>query len=712
MQYLIYILCLLISANAYEVQAKKPQASIRFTSSNPIIDGDLTDPSWQEATTINQLTQVWPKINSANIDESKSKVKLMYNEEYLLVSADLFSDHTPITANTLQYNQDTTGDDSFTMLIDTFGSKQNAYWFSVNPNSVKNDGLIVNNTKNIPEWNGVWYASSKITEEGWAVEMAIPFKMLSFDPKADAWGLNIIHKVAQSQTELRWTNINQNSEYFAPEKFGLLTGLKEIDQGYGLDIRLSTVARDVSSPSEKYSEITPSLDVFYKWTPAISTALTLNTDFSNTDVDERQLNLGRFNLFLPEKRDFFLQDAGIFEFGGLNKNGRPFFSRKIGLDPHGKPIDINAGLKFSGFGERWGFGLLSVNTEDVNNQGTQQLTVARGTWQVNEHLKSGFMITDGDPSIDLSNQTFGLDFDFRDHSFLTDKTLELGAWLQRNNTEGINKDDMAWGLSASYPNDIINVSVSFKELQKNFKPALGFVNRTDIRKYSFEGRYRHHLDKFGIQLLDHSLNAYVTTDLTDKIKTSTLFLNYLNFTTYQGDFLRLAVEDTNENLIIPFNFLNKVVIEPLDYHYNRYWLIANTSTARSWIINATWNTGQFYSGDKDTISVELKWRPSININTAIKIRNDDININQQNINFSQIKLTLDLTVSNTLSWQNYFQYDDLSRQLGISSRLHWVYKPEFESHISFNSNYLKTLDDSFQQEVRELTFRVGGMWRF
>ncbi|MBA6289034.1 hypothetical protein [Colwellia sp. MB3u-4] len=306
MQYLTYILCLLISTNAFASQTKKPQVSINFTSAKPTTDGDLQDPSLQAEATIDQLTQVWPKVKSANIN--KSKIKLMYNDEYLLIGAELFNNHTPITANTLQYNQDTTGDDSFTILVDTFDNEQNTYWFSVNPNSVKNDGFIVNNSKNIPEWNGVWYASSKRTDKEWAVEMAIPFKMLTFDPNADAWGLNVI--------------------------------------------------------------------------------------------------------------------------------------QKIGLDPHGRPIDINTGVRFSGYGDRWRLGLLSVNTESINSKGTQQLTDARGTWLINEHIKSGFMITDGDPSTDVSNQTFCLDF--RDHRFLTNKALEVGAWLQSNNTEGINKYDMAW----------------------------------------------------------------------------------------------------------------------------------------------------------------------------------------------------------------------------------------------------------------------------
>jgi hypothetical protein len=186
-----------------------------------------------------------------------------------------------------------------------------------------------------------------VTDKGWTLELALPFKTLSFDPREEGWGLNLVRAIRRNGEEAAW---NLPRDYPSLDAMGFAKGINDIDPGRGLDVVPSFALRErqAFSPSESNFELEPSLDVFYRLTPSLTSSFTVNTDFSATEVDDRQVNLTRFSLFFPEKRDFFLRDADIFEFGELAENGRPFFSRTIGLSPGGEPVDLIGGAKLTG----------------------------------------------------------------------------------------------------------------------------------------------------------------------------------------------------------------------------------------------------------------------------------------------------------------------------------------------------------------------------
>ena len=199
----------------------------------------------------------------------------------------------------------------------------------------------------------------------------------------------------------------------------------------------------------------PSLDVFYKITPSLTGALTINTDFSATEVDDRQVNLTRFGLFFPEKRDFFLQDADIFEFGGLEANGRPFFSRRIGLSDDGEPIDLEVGGKLTGRVGRWNIGALSVRQDDVRARPcpADNATVARASANLLEESNVGMIVTEGNPGSTVDNSLAGVDFLYRNSRLPGGKLVEVSAWAQESDTDGETADQSAHGFRVAMPNN-------------------------------------------------------------------------------------------------------------------------------------------------------------------------------------------------------------------------------------------------------------------
>ena len=277
--------------------------------------------------------------------------------------------------------------------------------------------------QHLATWDTVWHADSSYNDQGWATEIAIPFKSISFHPSNQTWGINFSRSIRRRGEEITWISRNRT---YNPSIVGELTGLTGMDQGIGLDIVPTIVMgnkKDFKSTSDQSSS-EPSLDLFYKITPSLNGSLTFNTDFSSTDVDTRQVNLTRFNLFFPEKRTFFLQDTDIFEFGRIGsntnnkaidgqanrENGRPFFSRKIGLNSSGQPIDINQGGKLSGRIGRWSIGALAINQDSYSTIESSNLFVGRASASILEESSIGLIATSGDPISNIGNSLVGFDF--------------------------------------------------------------------------------------------------------------------------------------------------------------------------------------------------------------------------------------------------------------------------------------------------------------
>ena len=333
------------------------------------------------------------------------------------------------------------------MLLDPFHDRRSGYRFMTNPNGLRQEGLFQNISEEQWDWEGIWYTASTIDEQGWVTEIAIPFKTLSFDPSNDTWGINFRRAIARRDERTGWVSRNRNSD---PSTSGTVVGLTGLEQGVGLDIvpSLSVSERRPFDGTASTTDTDPSLDLFYKITPSLTGALTINTDFSATEVDDRQVNLTRFGLFFPEKRDFFLQDADIFEFGGLEENGRPFFSRRIGLSDDGTPIDLEVGGKLTG---RVGplehrRAQRAPGRRSARRVPADNATVARASANLLEESSIGMIVTEGNPGSTVDNSLAGVDFLYRNSRLPGGKLVEVGAWVQESDTDGETADQSAHGL--------------------------------------------------------------------------------------------------------------------------------------------------------------------------------------------------------------------------------------------------------------------------
>ncbi len=398
-------------------------------SSPPVIDGRLDEAAWMTAGVIEDLTQIRPG-DGAHPSE-RTEVYLLYDKDALYVGARMWDRGSPdqITANIMKQGSTLAEDDRIAIVIDPFNTGRNGYRFEVNANGVRNDMLYQNNQIQA-EWTVIWEAAATTGAGSWIAEFAIPFKSIPFNPAIQDWGFNVSRAIRRRGEEAVWVSRNRT---FNPSIVGTATGLRNLDQGVGLDIvpGFSLTNRKSYVNAGTDNETDPSLDVYYRITPALSGSLTFNTDFSATEVDDRQVNLTRFNLFFPEKRDFFLNDADLFEFGrlglagfsqnlrsvtrGAQENGRPFFSRRIGLSPLGSPVDLEYGGKLSGRVGRFTIGTLAVRQDEFMPPTGSVIdpttaVVARATMDVLAQSSVGVIATSGNPTSNADNSVIGADF--------------------------------------------------------------------------------------------------------------------------------------------------------------------------------------------------------------------------------------------------------------------------------------------------------------
>jgi hypothetical protein len=721
----------LVCAGSAHAQPPAPlqdpgQHSVRIvrTTTAPVIDGKLDEAIWKTAALVDNLHQTSP-IEYATPEE-RTEIYLMYDDDALYIGAFL---HDPepdkITANNLRQADNVGQDDRFYVTLDPFNSRTRGYFFGVNPNGVRADGLYQNVTDFYGAWDSIFYASAGRFEGGWIAEMAIPFKSISFDPSTDTWGLNFSRGVVRKNENIAWVSRNRA---YNPAVSGLMTGFESLDP-HGLDVAPSASLRETRiAGGGTSSEFEPSLDLVYKITPELNGSLTFNTDFSATEVDDRQVNLTRFGLFFPEKRDFFLREADIFEFGRIGaqqdnisvgqpsrENGRPFFSRRIGLSASGQIVDLDYGAKVSGRVGNWDIGALSIRQDEyelLNPQpggalryGPETLSVARGRTRVLGESTVGFIATSGDPRTDVDNSLVGADFQYRNTRLPGGRSLEAEAWLQQSDTAGRDGDDGAFGLGLRVPSsNRFRGGVGLKQLEANYNPALGFVDRIGVDVASFDVGYTHRPPRGAyIQSLFISMDGERVEQIGGRLQTQTMTVRPFLLTNRTGDTLMMVYRDQWDNL--PADFAISQLIPPIprdDYRFDDLGMRLQLSNHRKLAGNLMYVSGDFYGGTRVNVNGDVTWRPTSHFRTLVGYNYNEIELPQGNFETRLVRLGFDVVFSSTLSLVNLVQYDNVSHTAGVNVRLHWIPEPGRELYFVINQG----LEDALEPNLIGREFRT------
>jgi len=504
--------------------SERPARSAAVTSvTGPIIvDGTLNEPVWASAPTIGDLIQRQPEPGRPPTE--RTEVRLLRDEDNLYIGVVAYDSEPGRVIGTQMARDAALGaDDRIEILLDTFGDQRSAFYFATNPAGALVDGLAFTNGQLNTEWDAIWRVRTTRTDSGWVAEFAIPFKSLSFPAGRDVWGFNVARTIYRKLEDNRWSGARLETQFLQVSEAGEITNLGGLTQGIGLDLRPFLAGRWVHLGGSGVDEFNrkPGLDLFYNITPSLKLTATFNTDFGETEVDARQINLTRFSLLFPEKRSFFLEGAGVFSFastgpdpaGGIPGTGAdvfPFFSRRIGLLGD-QEVPLDAGLKLTGTIGRTDVGLFSVRTGDLRPNGVRivgerNFFVGRVKRNFLQQSYVGAIMTDGHPADGRSGGTYGADVRLATSRFLGgSRNFVIQGYGVRSVNGPRSDNDWSYGFSAHYPNDKFNAQIALREIQANFQPALGFVQRSNVQMLRVAGSYNPRPRFLNIQQMFHDV---------------------------------------------------------------------------------------------------------------------------------------------------------------------------------------------------------------
>ncbi|MEL7545016.1 MAG: carbohydrate binding family 9 domain-containing protein [Pseudomonadota bacterium] len=685
----------------------------------PQIDGRLSDAMWAKAAVIDEFYQVEPSIGPPSVE---TRVYLAYDSNALYVGIEAFDDEAEnIFATILERDGDVWRDDMVRFYIDPFDTGITGFGFDVNALGARAERLVQANRMPIDEWDAIWDAAGQITEEGWTAEIVLPFRSISFDPEADSWGLMLTRERAHKREEIRWAGIDPAVNKFGFARAGRLGGIEDVDRGTGLDVQLLSAlkaSRDWERPRDDDIELDPSANILYRFTPSLAGLVSLNTDFSDTPLDTRQINTGRFSLFFPETRDFFLQDAAFFEFGGQafarDPNGRPFFSRRIGI-VNGEQITLEAGGKLSGEIAGVELGLLTARMGEGDAIDAQTLSVARASYNLNGNSRIGAIATNGDPRGLDDNTLLGLDYLYQTENFLGGGgRLQADVYYQRTvNSE--QEDDDLFGARLDYPNDRWNWSAEFRQIGEEFRPALGFVNRPGTRNYDGTWFRRFRPSQGGLIRWWQfgSAHEYVT-DLDGTMETRRNALN-VQTQTSGTDELTVSVFENYEFITQPFTLPTGIIVPVGEYQNDGASLDFRSSWLRAYGVEFGLEQSDFFGGDSTRYEVALSARPNPHIDLRARASTEDISVPNGDVTVNIASLETVFNVSTDLSVSTQTQYDNISEGLSFFGRVRYELRPETEVFLSLGHGAI--IEDSdfgrnFESIQTQAILRLGNTFRF
>jgi len=705
-------------------RARPEIRAIRLADDDDVrLDGRLDESFWQlvSAPATNFLQQ--EPVEGAAATES-TEVRIVYDENNLYLGVRLIdSEPGGIIGNQKQRDGSLRGDDRFMFILDTFLDGRSAYFFETNPAGLMGDGLLqVGSGRGLNKsWDGIWEARAARDDDGWSVEIEIPFRTLNFDPGKDSWGIDFQRTIRRKQEETLWSGFRINEGLFLPVNAGRLVGLEGMTQGLGLEVTPYGLASHRKDEEGSETPADAGFDLNYSVTPGLRAAVTVNTDFAEVEVDQRRVNLTRFPLFFPERRDFFLEGSNVYRFAGAN-GAFPYFSRRIGL-VGGSPIPIVFGARLNGRSGRFDIGLLQVRTAEDEDNPVEDFTVARVKRNFFAQSSFGVIYTrratgaiDQEPSPEV-RQTLGVDLDLLTANFLGDKNLQFEAFAVVHTdpfqpAEADLNDRSVRGVRINFPNDRWRGHASYRQFGANYDPAVGFNARNGFRRFqpSFAFSPRP-ADSEWVRQFEWEVYFEHLTDLDNKLLTRVTRADLVNIRFNSGDEASVRFQNRFEFLDEPFEIEDGIIIPAGDHEFNDVTVEFEAASQRRVAGEVAMTRGGFWSGTRTGWETELVVRPIPGVLIGTEWERDDVSLPEGDFVATVFRQRGEWQLSPWISTTAVVQYDNVSKITGLYARFHWILKPGSDLFVVYSHNW-QTLEARTFTLERSATTKINYTHRF
>ena len=690
--------------------------------SGPLIDGRLDEELWLQAAVIDEFVQQEPAEGEPATE--RTVVRFLYDAQALYIGVEAY-DSEPDGVIATEMRRDSLrllDEDNFQIILDTFHDRRSGYMFVTSPLGAKLEQQIAEegeggwrgrNSNNINiNWDGVWDVVSRRTSDGWVAEIAIPMVTLRF-PKTErqVWGVNFMRNIRRKNEQVYWAPISKEYTLTRVSLAGTMTGIGGVNRG--LDLRMTPYMlaggrqdRAVGGPAgggldgSGFNDY--GLDVKYGIASGLNLDLTLNTDFAQVEVDEQQVNLTRFPLFFPEKRDFFLENAGMFNVGapgsGFGRVADLFFTRRIGLSAGGQPTPIIGGARLTGKVDRHNIAAMNITTGSFGNAG-DNFFVGRYSRDILARSKVGGIVIDkqavgsvfapGAGGVSHYNRTFAADTTLALH-----RNLTMTGFVAKTETPNLQTPggDMAAYARATWLSPAFHVYSEFAELQENFNPEVGFVPRVGIRTSKFHGEWNPRPDRWNIRMFDPMWNITYTTDQHNRLLTRRIH-NMLGTYFENGSSVTFYYNNHFEQLDIPFDIRNTGVTVPAGaYRFGEWVFSFQSDPSRRLYTRTRYSPQTFFDGTRTDIQATVGLRATSRISAETIFNRSDVDLPWGAFVADLASLRLDLTLSPTMTVRSLSQYNSLTREFSNSIRFNWIYSPGSDIYVAYDE---MRLDDLF-----------------
>ncbi|MBI2817245.1 MAG: carbohydrate binding family 9 domain-containing protein [Acidobacteria bacterium] len=709
----------------YETARLERRLKAVKTPEKIVLDGSLSEAAWSLAPAASGFTQNEPQEDQPATEQTE--VRVLYDNDNLYVGIyahDSEPQRVIISDLKKDFSQDT--GDTFKIALDTFHDERNAYLFSINPSGARWDAQMINEGREVNvNWDGVWHVETRMVEDGWTAEVMIPFKTLKFrETDVQSWGLNFERNLRRKNEDSLWSPVPRIFNVQRVSLAGTLEDLEGIKPGANFRIKpyvVTSFAQDGvgsrrcspylgSSDGKRLCNTDAGVDAKYGLTTGLTWDFTYNTDFSQVEADEQQINLTRFSLFFPEKREFFLENSGIFAFGvatdrnaptgaggstspvpggGGGRQGAnisdmiPFFSRRIGLSDDGSPIPILGGTRLSGRAGRYEMGFLNIQQKELGAVNATNFTVARVRKNILANSDAGMILVNKEV-MDSShfNRVVGGDANFR-----IGRSLNINSYLAKSFTPGISGDDLAARGSAVYKDNVWDLRSSVTSIDDHFIDEMGFVPRLGIQKYS--GYFGRTFRPKSVQRTVRSLSPHAQIDYVvgPDGGLETRYIDYHFPISFQNSsFVEVGINPTLERFTKPFliNRSKDIVIPPGTYSFDEYFFMGRTDSSSRLSLGARWAKGRFYTGDKTTYGAGGTFRFNYKLKMSVGLLQNRIALPQGRFNTNLFTGRADYSFSTNMFLNALIQYNSDTHQWSSNIRFNLIHRPLSDLFVVYN----------------------------
>ncbi len=540
---------------------------------------------------------------------------------------------------------------------------------------------------------------------------------MSYDPKGQVWGFNFSRSISRKGESGRWTSPRPETKVHYAGNAGTLTGLRGLPVNLGLEVAPYALAR-LNNEKGNSGSVGGDVGLDFRWrvNSGLTATLSLNTDFADTEVDQRQINFTRFPLFFPEKRDFFLEDSGIYRFADLNEDLLiPYFTRRIGLSESGEQVPIIGAGKLSGRVGNYEIGMTTAYLDSANDVEAKPVFAGRMTRQVFGESTVGAIATAGDPNSDGDNAMLGFDFRYQTSQWLGNETLVANLFCLNSQTDPVaapDYDGHAYGIGLSWPGDRINIELKAAEISAGFDPALGFIKRNDVRYFASNSRYLIRPDNpTWYQWFSFIYANQIYTDLDNELQTRSHSFYPLAVRLAGNDEISFGITDTFDRPLYDFTLPGNVVVPAGSYDMLTYELIWKLAERRALSGETGMRGGSYYGGDWQSAFANLWWIPGSLTAYGVSYDFNHFDMPGGEIDSHLMSLWLVLRFTPRVRWSNLIQYDTISDSIGFNSRFSWEYQPGRQIDVVLNQSYWDS-PTSFQLTNSELIAKLAMQIRF